>query len=100
MIAWVVMNRHQPRQARRPASAGSYPFRLTSSAFQRGDVQTCQHSSFGTHLSLIPEKTVPFFSCTYAEPILHPLCFQIHAWNGGVYPPSTKKGTTHEHYNR
>src|SRR5437016_13692395 len=38
-------------------------------------------------------KTVPFFSCTYVEPILQPFCFHIHAWNGGVQctPLYTKK---------
>ncbi len=30
----------------------------------------------------------PFFSCAYVEPILQPLCFQIHACNGGVLPSS------------
>jgi hypothetical protein len=29
----------------------------------------------------------PFFSCTYVEPILQPLCFDIHPCNGGVPPP-------------
>src|SRR5712664_3710927 len=45
------------------------------------------NSRFGSHLALIPEKIGPFFSCTYVERILHPFCFQIHACNGGVYPP-------------
>src|SRR5260370_90130 len=45
------------------------------------------NSRFGSHLALIPEKIGPFFSCTYVEPILQPFCFQIHACNGGVYPP-------------
>jgi hypothetical protein len=29
----------------------------------------------------------PFFSCTYVEPILQPLCFDIHPCNGGMYTP-------------
>jgi len=29
----------------------------------------------------------PFFSFTYKLPIFYPLCFDIHACNGGVYPP-------------
>src|SRR5712664_4631140 len=47
------------------------------------------NSRFGSHLALIPEKIGPFFSCTYVEPILQPFCFQIHACNGGVYPPGS-----------
>src|SRR5258708_29577771 len=43
----------------------------------------CSHSHFGTHPSLISEKIVPFFSYTYVEPILQPVCFQIHPCNGG-----------------
>src|SRR5260370_36980516 len=85
MLAWVVMNRQQPRQARK-----SRP---------KSPILPGSHSHFGSHLTPVPEKSDPFFSCTYVEPILHPLCFQIHAWNGGV-PPSTKNATTHEHYNR
>src|SRR5260370_294835 len=45
------------------------------------------NSRFGSHLALIPKKIGPFFSRTYVEPILQPFCFQIHACNGGVYPP-------------
>jgi hypothetical protein len=30
----------------------------------------------------------PFFSCTYVEPILQPLCFDIHPCNGGVPLPN------------
>jgi hypothetical protein len=29
----------------------------------------------------------PVFSFTYELPIFYPLCFDIHACNGGVYPP-------------
>src|SRR6266478_6658400 len=46
------------------------------------------HSHFGTHPTLVPQKIAPFFSCAYVEPILQPLCFQIHACNGGVLPSS------------
>src|SRR6266478_1516092 len=56
--------------------------------FKPSKVQTIpsprSHSRFGTHPSRIPEKIPPFFSCTYVEPILQPLCFQIHACSGGV----------------
>src|SRR6266852_2048075 len=48
----------------------------------------CRHSHFGTHPTRVPQRIAPFFSCAYAEPILQPLCFQIHACNGG-YPSST-----------
>src|SRR5229473_4674807 len=55
--------------------------------FKPSKVQTIpsprSHSRFGTHPSRIPEKIPPFFSCTYVEPILQPLCFQIHACSGG-----------------
>src|SRR3989442_11436270 len=34
----------------------------------------------------------PFFSYTYELPNLQPLCFQIHARNGGVYTPLTQWG--------
>src|SRR5260370_32336161 len=44
------------------------------------------HSHFGSHPSLISEKTSPFFSYTCVEPILQPFCFQIHACNGGCTP--------------
>jgi hypothetical protein len=35
-----------------------------------------------------PKQNHPFFSCTYLEPILQPLCFQVHPWNGGYGTPS------------
>jgi len=42
-------------------------------------------------LELTPSAHQPhshlFFSCTYVEPILQPLCFDIHPCNGGVPPP-------------
>src|SRR5260370_34494439 len=44
------------------------------------------HSSFGSLLTPVPRKSAPFFSYTYVEPIFQPLCFQIHACNGGVPP--------------
>jgi hypothetical protein len=52
------------------------------------------HSHFGTHPSVIPDKIAPFFSCTYVEPILQPLCFQIHPWNGGVHPSNKKRNNS------
>src|SRR6266851_2721142 len=44
------------------------------------------HSHFGPHLTPVPRKSAPFFSYTYVEPIFQPLCFQIHACNGGGTP--------------
>src|SRR6266851_2333507 len=67
MVAWVVIDRQHLRQT----SPSFFP---------------CSHSHFGTHPALIPEEIIPFFSCTYVEPILQPLCFHIHACNGGGYP--------------
>src|SRR5712692_6234933 len=46
------------------------------------------HSRFGSNPAPILEKETPFFSCTYVEPILQPLCFQIRACNGGYGVPS------------
>ncbi len=101
LVAWVVMNRqHLPRPARGtrlsrtlcsirvlplPALLFNVPTGkplnvLTSPILPRA------HSHFGSHPSLISEKTSPFFSYTCVEPILQPFCFQIHACNGGVYP--------------
>src|SRR5712664_2259272 len=74
MVAWVVNDRLHPR--RTPPSS----FLLPPSCFP------WPHSHFGTHPTLVPQKIAPFFSCAYVEPILQPLCFQIHACNGG-YPP-------------
>src|SRR5712692_7793122 len=68
MVAWVVINRQRTRQS-------------PPSFFPRS------HSHFGSHASLISEKTTPFVSYTYVEPILQPFCFQILACNGGVYSP-------------
>src|SRR5260370_64556 len=68
MVAWVVIDRQHLRQT----SPSFFP---------------SSHSHFGTHPALIPEEIIPFFSCTYVEPILQPLCFHIDACNGG-YPVS------------
>src|SRR5712664_696115 len=70
MVAWVVIDRQHLRQT----SPSLFP---------------CSHSHFGSHPSLIPEEIIPFFSCSYVEPILQPLCFQIHACNGGCTPSPT-----------
>src|SRR5229473_4092671 len=67
MLAWVVIDRTHSRQA-------------TLSFFP------CSHSRFGSHPSLIPEKITPLFSRTYVQPILQPVCFQIHACNGDMPP--------------
>src|SRR5712664_1095274 len=64
MLAWVVIDRTHSRQTSPYFSPRSY-------------------SHFGSHPSLISEKISPFFSCTYVDPILQPVCFQIHACNGG-----------------
>src|SRR5712692_3466284 len=69
MVAWVVINRQRTRQS-------------PPSFFPRS------HSHFGSHASLISEKTTPFVSYTYVEPILQPFCFQILACNGGSVLPS------------
>src|SRR5712664_189961 len=69
MVAWVVIDRQHLRQT----SPSFFP---------------CSNSHFGTHPALIPEEIIPVFSCTYVEPILQPLCFHIHACNGGG-PPSS-----------
>src|SRR5258708_3935355 len=75
MVAWVVIDRQHLRQT----SPSLFP---------------CSHSHFGCHASRIPEEIIPFFSCTYVEPILQPLCFHIHVCNvgpardlGGVFMP-------------
>src|SRR5260370_20065067 len=70
MVAWVVIDRQHLRQT----SPSLFP---------------CSHSHFGCHASRIPEEIIPFFSCSYVEPILQPLCFKIHACNGGVPPSPT-----------
>src|SRR6266852_1437810 len=64
MVAWVVIIRQHSRQT----SPSFFP---------------CSHFHFGSHPSLISEKIISFFSYTYVEPILQPLCFQIHECNGG-----------------
>src|SRR5260370_11911950 len=46
------------------------------------------NSRFGSHLALSPEKIRPFFLFPYVDPILPPLCFQIHACDWGGVPPS------------
>src|SRR5712664_2253146 len=102
MVPWVVINRqHLPRPARGtrlarmlcsirvlplPALLFNVPTGkplnvLTSPILPRA------HSHFGSHPSLISEKTSPFFSYTCVEPILQPFCFQIHACNGGGCTP-------------
>src|SRR5712664_1009136 len=40
-----------------------------------------------------PYPLSPLVSCTYMEPILQPFCFQVHAWNGGVYPLDVRTST-------
>jgi hypothetical protein len=73
MLSWVVIDRTHYRQ--------------TPPSFF-----TCPPSHFGCGPTPILEKIVPFFSCTYVEPILQPLCFQIHACNGGWgVPPLREK---------
>jgi hypothetical protein len=67
MLAWVVIDQTHSRQA-------------TLSFFP------CSHSRFGSHPSLIPEKITPFFSRTYVQPFLQPVCFQIHPCNGDMPP--------------
>src|SRR5437016_304214 len=71
MVAWVVIHRRHARRAPRQSVPSQF------------------HS--GLHLSPISQKIAPFFSCTYVEPILQPVCFHIHACNGGVPPFVQKK---------
>ena len=101
MLACVVMNRlHLPRPARVTRLARTLcSIRVLPLPALLFNVSTCKplnvltspilprsHSHFGSHPSFIPEKITPFFSCTYVEPIFQPLCFQIHACNGGCTP--------------
>src|SRR6266478_1313335 len=43
-----------------------------------------------TRSSSLPKNRRSFFSCTYKLPILYPLCFDIHASDGGCTPPPTQ----------
>jgi len=45
------------------------------------------YSQSGTHPSHHHRHPRSFYSCTYELPILQTFCFDIHASNGGVYPP-------------
>jgi hypothetical protein len=100
MVAWVVMNRlHLPRPARGTRLARTLcSIRVLPLPALLFNVPTCKplsvltspilprsHSHFGPHLTPVPRKSAPFFSYTSVEPIFQPLCFQIHACNGG-YP--------------
>src|SRR5216684_8820136 len=102
MLAWVVMNRlHLPRPARGTRLARTLcSIRVLPLPALLFNVPTCKplsvltspilprsHSHFGPHLTPVPRKSAPFFSYTYVEPIFQPLCFQIHACNGGGVPP-------------
>jgi hypothetical protein len=102
MVAWVVINRlHLPRAARRTRLARTLcSIRVLPLPALLFNVPTCKplnvltspilprsHSHFGPHLTPVPQKSAPFFSYTYMEPIFQPLCFQIHACNGGGTPP-------------
>ena len=102
MLAWVVMNRlHLPRPARGTRLARTLcSIRVLPLPALLFNVPTCKplnvltspilprsHSHFGPHLTPVPRKSAPFFSYTYVEPIFQPLCFQIHACNGGGTPP-------------
>src|SRR2546427_10528093 len=55
---------------------------------------TCHSCLSRSPIAADQHSVAPFFSCTYELPILQPLCFHIHACNGGVYyPPSSHSGT-------
>ena len=55
---------------------------------------TCHFFLSRSPIDADQHPVAPFFSCTYELPILQPLCFHIHACNGGVYyPPSSHSGT-------
>src|SRR5437667_251026 len=70
MVAWVVIHRRHARRTPRQSVPSQF------------------HS--GLHLSPISQKIASFFSCTYVEPILQPVCFHIHACNGGCTPLARK----------
>src|SRR5712664_4566154 len=106
MLAWVVINRlHLPRPARGTRLARTLcSIRVLPLPALLFNVPTCKplnvltspmlprsHSHFGSHPSLISEKTSPFFSYTCVEPILQPFCFQIHACNGGCTPSPSRQ---------
>src|SRR5712692_5891321 len=75
MLAWVVINRQQPRQSRksRPIRALPLPARLFN-------IPTFKPSNVQTYFPLSPA-----FSCDYKMQISHPLCFDIHTKGPGVY---------------
>src|SRR5216684_2470044 len=91
MLAWVVMNRqHLPRPARGTRLARTLcSIRVLPLPALLFNVPTCKplnvltspilpraHSHFGSHPSLISEKTSPFFSYTCVEPIPQLFSFQ------------------------
>src|SRR6267143_78793 len=101
MLACVVMNRlHLPRSARVTRLARTlYSIRVLPLPALRFNVPTCKpldvltspilpraHSHLGSHPSLISKKITSFFSYTYELQISQPICFQIHASNGGYSP--------------
>src|SRR5712692_3949401 len=75
MLAWVVINRQQPRQSRksRPIRALPLPARLFN-------IPTFKPSNVQTYFPLSPA-----FSCDYKMQISQPLCFDIHTKCPGVY---------------
>src|SRR5712664_1797665 len=106
LVAWIVINRlHLPRPARGTRLARTLcSIRVLPLPALLFNVPTCKpsnvltspmlprsHSHFGSHPSLISEKTSPFFSYTCVEPILQPFCFQIHACNGGCTPSPSRQ---------
>ncbi len=102
MLAWVVIDRQQPRHFRNSRPVRALPLPSSRFYFQskiptgsaRFNVQMSPipprpgfYSHFGSHpspsLSHIRHPLSPLFSCTYEMQILQPLCFQLHACNGG-----------------
>src|SRR5713101_7219070 len=102
MLAWVVIDRQQPRHFRNSRPVRALP--LPSSRFyfqskiptgsgrfnvQMSPIPPCPgfYSHFGSHpspsLCHNRHPLSPLFSCTYEMQILQPLCFQLHACNGG-----------------
>src|SRR5260370_5852425 len=101
MLAWVVMNRHQPRQARRSCLSRVLP--VPAHLFQRSNVRTFRPSNIPlselTSLSSPKKSSLSFHALTW-NPFCIPFVFKFMHGMGGGYPLSTTKGSTHEHHNR
>src|SRR6267142_1717191 len=67
-------------------------FSVSRNSFVCHSYENCRvctnNSHSGTRASSLPKNRRPFFSCTYKLSILYPLCFDIHASDGGCTPPT------------